>query len=91
CIARLADDRFVAVSRFCPHSGGDLTGGWVDDGKIVCPLHSLPFDCGTGASPCSSLRPLRRLACRVHDGHVSLSESVSDEPEEHLVADHGAA
>lgn len=80
CVARISEAEFAAVSRFCPHSGGDLTAGWVDNGKIVCPLHSLPFDPRTGASPCSSLKPLRQFAWRVEDGtvHVSLG---APEPE----------
>lgn len=81
CVARISEREFAAVSRFCPHSGGDLTAGWVDDGKIVCPLHSLPFDCRTGASPCSSLKSLRQFPWRIEDGtvHVSL-EAPESEP-----------
>lgn len=70
CIARVEQNEFVAVSRYCPHSGGDLAAGWVDEGKVVCPLHSLTFDCQTGASPCTSLKPLRVYTCRVEGGRV---------------------
>lgn len=91
CVARLSDDQFAAFSRFCPHSGGDLTAGWVDDGQVVCPLHSLPFDCSTGASPCSSLKPLKSFPWRVQDGrvHVSLGgpEVAEAQPEAVLAAD----
>ena len=81
CIARPEEHEFVAVSRYCPHTGGDLTGGWIDDGKIVCPLHSLTFDCTTGTSPCTSLRALRRFPCHVRDGRVHvLLDGTSDAP-----------
>jgi nitrite reductase/ring-hydroxylating ferredoxin subunit len=73
CVARLDHDAVVALSRFCPHSGGDLTGGWVDEGRVVCPLHNLTFDPETGASPCASLRALRRFPCTVRDGHVHVT------------------
>jgi nitrite reductase/ring-hydroxylating ferredoxin subunit len=73
CVARLGEHEFAAFSRHCPHSGGDLTAGWVDDGKIVCPLHSLPFDCRTGASPCTSLKALRSFPWQVRDGRVYVS------------------
>jgi nitrite reductase/ring-hydroxylating ferredoxin subunit len=73
CVARIGDDQVVALSRFCPHSGGDLTGGWVDEGQVVCPLHNLTFDPETGASPCASLRALRRFPCTVRNGRVHVS------------------
>ena len=70
CVARISSDQFAAFSRYCPHSGGDLAAGWMDNGKLVCPLHSLPFDCTTGASPCTSLKPLRQFPWHVQDGKV---------------------
>jgi hypothetical protein len=51
-------------------AGGDLTGGWIDDGKVVCPMHSMEFDTKTGASACKTLAPLRRYGCSVRDGRV---------------------
>lgn len=78
CVARLGNDEFAAVSRHCPHAGGDLTGGWIDDGKIVCPLHSMTFDPETGASPCSALKPLRRYSCRIQNGKVSVNLNETD-------------
>jgi nitrite reductase/ring-hydroxylating ferredoxin subunit len=74
CVARLAENEFVALSRYCPHAGGDLTGGWIDAGQVVCPMHSLTFDSSTGASPCASLRALRRYPVSVRDGRVVVSE-----------------
>jgi nitrite reductase/ring-hydroxylating ferredoxin subunit len=70
CVARLGPDRFQAVSRRCPHMGGDLVDGWIDDGKLVCPLHNLHFDPHTGASRCSSLASLRTFPCTVRGERV---------------------
>jgi len=70
CIARLTPTEFAAVARRCSHMGGDLAGGWIQDGRIVCPLHALPYDPHTGASPCESVKPLRRFPCEVRDDHV---------------------
>lgn len=70
CIARLGENEFAALSRYCPHAGGDLTGGWIDDGKVVCPMHSMEFDTKSGASPCKTLAPLRRYQYSVRDGRV---------------------
>lgn len=27
----------------CPHAGGSLASGWVEEGRIVCPLHRWRF------------------------------------------------
>lgn len=79
-VAKLGQDRFVALERRCPHQGGDLAAGWVDGERVVCPLHSLGFDPDTGASPCKSLRTLRRYRCEVADGLVHVDLSASEEP-----------
>ncbi len=81
CVARLSENEVIAVGRRCTHQGADLSGGWVADGKLVCPWHNLHYDSETGAPPCKSLRPLRRYACQVKDGqiHVQPDAKVSEE------------
>lgn len=37
-----------ALGAKCPHAGGDLTQGWCNDGKLICPLHRYSFDLKTG-------------------------------------------
>lgn len=37
-----------ALSAKCPHAGGDLTGGWCKEGKLICPLHRYSYDLQTG-------------------------------------------
>jgi len=37
-----------AVSAECPHAGFDLSEGWCENGKIICPLHGYAFDLKTG-------------------------------------------
>jgi nitrite reductase/ring-hydroxylating ferredoxin subunit len=74
CIARLAEDEFAAVSRTCPHAGGDLACGWVAEGRVVCPLHSLAFDPYSGASGCSALKSLRVYPVVVRGGRVGLRD-----------------
>jgi nitrite reductase (NADH) small subunit len=32
----------------CPHAGGPLGQGQINDGKLVCPFHCWEFDCRTG-------------------------------------------
>ena len=37
-----------AVDHNCPHSGGRLAKGYVEDDCIVCPLHRFKFSLETG-------------------------------------------
>lgn len=75
CVARLSDDKCIAFTRRCPHSGGDLADGWVDGENVVCPWHNMPFD-SSGRSPCKSLPPLHAAPCRI-EGEEILIETVS--------------
>ncbi|HYM08845.1 MAG TPA: Rieske 2Fe-2S domain-containing protein [Terriglobales bacterium] len=47
------------VSRICPHEGGDLSAGYVENGRIYCPWHHMSFDPTTGQPPCGGIAPLR--------------------------------
>ena len=40
-----------AVTDACPHDGGPLSSGFVEDGKLVCARHGWEFDADTGACP----------------------------------------
>lgn len=40
-----AGGKRYAVDRYCPHQGGDLGWGWVEDGRfLTCPRHQWQFD-----------------------------------------------
>jgi UDP-MurNAc hydroxylase len=40
-----------SVRRYCPHQGGDLSCGWVDQGRfLICPRHRWQFDLLRGGS-----------------------------------------
>ncbi len=42
--------KFCALDNTCPHSGGPLGEGHLDDGEVICPWHAWPFDVTTGRS-----------------------------------------
>jgi nitrite reductase (NADH) small subunit len=44
------DGEFHAIDNRCPHADGPLGEGFVQEGRIVCPLHYWEFDLRTGAS-----------------------------------------
>lgn len=41
-VIRSGDAVAVLFDR-CPHAGGSLGSGWVEEGEIVCPLHRWRF------------------------------------------------
>ena len=49
---RLGDEIF-ATHGICTHALAFLSDGWVEDGKIECPLHQGQFDIRTGKALCS--------------------------------------
>ena len=42
------DGEFFAYDSQCPHLGGPLDKGRLDDGALVCPWHGWRFDARTG-------------------------------------------
>lgn len=45
-----ADGAVHAVSNVCPHRGGPLAEGFVDDGVVSCPWHGWEFSLTSGAA-----------------------------------------
>ncbi|RYG43416.1 MAG: Rieske (2Fe-2S) protein [Chitinophagaceae bacterium] len=42
------EGKTYAVSAKCPHAGGELSGGWCENGQLVCPLHRYQYNLETG-------------------------------------------
>jgi nitrite reductase (NADH) small subunit len=49
CVAHV-NGAIVVLDGVCPHEGGPLGEGIVEDGRVVCPWHAYAFDPRTGAS-----------------------------------------
>jgi nitrite reductase (NADH) small subunit len=49
CVARV-NEVIAVLDGVCPHEGGPLGEGIVEDGRVVCPWHAYAFDPRTGAS-----------------------------------------
>ena len=49
CIAHSAGT-ISAMDNVCPHRGGPLGQGIIEDGKLICPWHAWAFDAKTGAA-----------------------------------------
>jgi nitrite reductase (NADH) small subunit len=65
-------DEFFAIDDRCPHRGGPLGAGYLEDGKVYCPLHGWAFDLKTGACLSNPERPVRVYSTRVIDGQVQI-------------------
>jgi nitrite reductase/ring-hydroxylating ferredoxin subunit len=52
------DGKIVAIDGICPHQGGPLADGLVEDGVVTCPWHGWQFDV------CSGHNLLNRKICQ---------------------------
>lgn len=44
------DGEYFAIEDVCTHDGGDISGGWVEGDRAVCPRHLAEFSIRTGAA-----------------------------------------
>ena len=49
CVANVAGTICV-LDGTCPHEGGPLGEGMIEEGRVVCPWHGYAFDPKTGAT-----------------------------------------
>ncbi len=52
CIANVGG-KYAAIDNECPHRGGPLAEGSLEDGRVMCPWHAWSFDLKTGACDAS--------------------------------------
>jgi len=63
-----------ALHDLCTHGNARLSDGYVEDGRIECPLHQGLFDICTGAA-CGGpvTEDVRSYPVRVRDGRVEVA------------------
>lgn len=66
-------DGWYAIEHTCPHSGGPLADGDVEDHIVTCPWHGSQFDIRSGAliSP-PAARPVRAFQVAIEGEDVTL-------------------
>ncbi len=69
-------EKFFAVNSVCPHMGGPISCGKVENGKIHCPWHDWAFDLETGIS--ANGHRLDRYEVTVEDGEVKVGWIIGD-------------
>ena len=79
CVVRTGS-AFHAVDNRCTHAESRLSGGDIEDGEIVCPLHGARFSLETGAAlTLPAVKPVRVHAVEVRgdDVFVKLADDAS--------------
>jgi len=66
------DGHFYCIDDQCPHRGGPLGAGTLENGEVCCPLHGWGFDVRTGACSTRPDRPVKTHPTRVVDGRVQV-------------------
>lgn len=69
-VLRIDEHRISVMDNRCPHAGGSLASGFIDEGCIVCPWHGWSFELETGKCPSAPQIDVRVYPARVHDGRV---------------------
>jgi nitrite reductase/ring-hydroxylating ferredoxin subunit len=54
----------------CPHAGGPLGEGTIENGRLVCPWHAWEYDCPTGANDFDETLKLESFPVKVENGEI---------------------
>ncbi len=71
-VFRLRDGSLRALDAVCPHRGGPLADGLIDEQVVVCPLHGLTFDMCSGKEAGGG-PSVRSYSVSAVDGAIRLS------------------
>lgn len=66
------DGQFYALDNLCPHQGGPLVAGKVDDKVVTCPWHRWQFHLVTGISPVNPSVCVRAYPVQVVKGEIRI-------------------
>ena len=69
CLAN-ESGRLAAIDNVCPHRGGPLAEGTLEEGKILCPWHAWAFDLKTGKAEHDESSRVAVYAVRVEGERV---------------------
>lgn len=65
------DGEFHALEDVCTHDGGQLTGGCIEGGEVVCPRHGARFAIRTGeALTAPAYEPTACFPVKVEAGRI---------------------
>ena len=70
-VFRLRSGEVHALSAVCPHRGGPIADGQLDQKVVLCPLHLNAFELATGCSR-TGQPDLASYAVTAENGHIVL-------------------
>ncbi|MEM1134914.1 MAG: thiamine pyrophosphate-dependent enzyme [Bacteroidota bacterium] len=76
------EGKYTALDNKCPHQGGPLGEGSIENGLLRCPWHGWDFHPCTGKSPGSHGDGIRKYALKIEDNsiYVGIEEEHTHEP-----------
>jgi nitrite reductase (NADH) small subunit len=69
CVANV-EGTICVLDGTCPHEGGPLGEGMIEDGRVVCPWHSYAFDLRTGEAEDDPSLKVEVFEAKVEDGEL---------------------
>ncbi len=63
---------YQGIDDRCPHAGGSLSSGWIEDGAVVCPLHRWRFRLTDGRRLDGDGPDVSHYHCTVIDGKIEI-------------------
>jgi len=69
CVARLQGE-VTAMDNECPHNGGPLGEGMIEEGRVICPWHGWAFDRHTGVAEHNSAAVVEVIEVKVEGDAV---------------------
>lgn len=73
------DGRLYAIEGACPHQGGPMAEGWVENGCVTCPWHAWTFDLATGKMTLGDYATVDVFDVRVENGMIYVSSEPRSE------------
>jgi nitrite reductase/ring-hydroxylating ferredoxin subunit len=64
---------FFAISNTCPHRGGPLGEGFLEEGIVSCPWHGWQFDVKTGQNARMPGPNVKCFKVKIENGEVFVS------------------
>jgi nitrite reductase (NADH) small subunit len=69
------DGELRAFDGICPHAGGPLGQGNIQDGRLICPWHGWEYDCRTGANDYDESLKLETFPVKIENGAILIDIS----------------
>lgn len=69
------DGRFYALDNTCPHQGGPLAEGWVENNEVTCPWHAWTFKLSDGKMTLGDYASVETFDVRVNGDVLSVSRT----------------